>query len=147
MPKFTLSQAAKETGKSKSLIHNAIKNGRLSAYKREDGIFEIDASELFRVFEKNVQEPPEEPIIRTESERLERLLYEQKIDSLAQQLEREKEFNRELLLRLDSEAEERRKLTLLLTHQQEQFSSKSETVEVKKAGKGENLLWKKIFKN
>ena len=146
MSKFTLSQAAKETGKSKSLIHNAIKSGRLSAYKREDGIFEIDASELFRVFEKNVQERQEEPIIRTESERLERLLYEQKIDSLAQQLEREKQFNRELLLRLDSEAEERRKLTLLLTHQQEQFFNRTETVEAKKSGKGENLLWKKIFR-
>jgi Mg/Co/Ni transporter MgtE len=146
MPKFTLSQAAKETGKSKSLIHNAIKSGRLSAYKREDGIFEIDASELFRVFEKNVQERKEEPIIRTESERLERLLYEQKIDSLAQQLEREKQFNRELLSRLDSEAEERRKLTLLLTHHQEQFFSKSEMVEAKKVGKEQNLLWKKIFR-
>lgn len=116
MAKFTLSQAAKETGKSKSIIHNAIKNGRLSAYKREDGIFEIDASELFRVFEKNAQDRQEEPVIKTESERIERLLYEQKIDSLAQQLEREKEFNRELLLRLDSESEERRRLTLLLTY-------------------------------
>jgi 6-phosphogluconate dehydrogenase len=146
MPKFTLSQAAKETGKSKSLIHNAIKSGRLSAHKREDGIFEIDASELFRVFKKNVQERQEEPIIRTESERLERLLYEQKIDSLAQQLEREKQFNRELLLRLDSEAEERRKLILLLTHQQEQFLNRPENVQVEKERKKENLLWKKIFK-
>jgi hypothetical protein len=42
------------------------------------------------VFEKNVH--PQIPH-RTESERLERLLYEQKIDSLAQQLEREKQFS------------------------------------------------------
>jgi hypothetical protein len=83
---------------------------------------------------------------RTESERLERLLYEQKIDSLAQQLEREKQFNRELLLRLDSEAEERRKLTLLLTHHQEQFFNRTENVQVEKESKGENLLWKKIFR-
>ncbi len=65
--------------------------------------------------------------------------YEQKIDSLAQQLEREKQFNRELLLRLDSEAEERRKLTLLLTHQQEQPEKFSKISK-------ENKLWKKIFK-
>lgn len=146
MPKFTLSQAATETGKSKSVIHNAIKNGILSAHRCENGRFEIDAAELFRVFEKNVQERQEEPIIRTESERLERLLYEQKIDSLAQQLEREKQFNRELLLRLDSEAEERRKLTLLLTHQQEQFFNRTENVQVEKERKDENLLWKKIFR-
>jgi galactokinase/mevalonate kinase-like predicted kinase len=105
----------------------------LSAYKREDGIFEIDASELFRVFEKNVQERQEEPIIRTETERLERLLYEQKIDSLAQQLEREKELNRELARRLDDEALERRKLTALLTHQTERKSDGG-------------ALWRKVFK-
>ena len=145
MPKFTLSQAATETGKSKSVIHNAIKNGMLSAHRCENGRFEIDASELFRVFEKNVQEPPEEPIIRTESERLERLLYEQKIDSLAQQLEREKQFNRELLLRLDTEAEERRKLTLLLTHQQEQLNQRGSSEKFDIIAK-ENQLWKKIFK-
>jgi hypothetical protein len=50
-------------------------------------------------------------------------------------------------LRLDSEAEERRKLTLLLTHQQEQLFSKSEkTVQIEKTSKDENLLWRKIFK-
>ena len=146
MPKFTLSQAAKETGRSKSIIHNAINKGRLSAHKREDGIFEIEASELFRVFEKNVPERQEERDDRTDLERLEHLLHEQKVDFLVQQLEREKQFNRELLLRLDSEIEERRKLTLLLTHQQEQFANKSATSAPKTEKKDENLLWKKIFR-
>jgi hypothetical protein len=35
----------------------------------------------------------------------------------------------------------------LLTHQQEQLFNPSETVEAKKVGAGENLLWKKIFKH
>src|SRR5215212_2611487 len=46
---FTLSQAAKATGKSKSSISRAIKTGRLSA-NRNGGFFEIDAAELHRVF-------------------------------------------------------------------------------------------------
>jgi hypothetical protein len=46
---------------------------------------------------------------------------------------------------LDSEADERRKLTLLLTHQQEQFFSKSETVEAKKVGKGKICCGKRFL--
>jgi hypothetical protein len=49
-------------------------------------------------------------------------------------------------MRLDSEAEERRKLTLLITHQQEQFFNRTENVLVEKERKVENLLWKKIFR-
>lgn len=46
---YSLSQAAKVTGKSKSSISRAIDTGRLSA-NRNGGIFEIDAAELHRVF-------------------------------------------------------------------------------------------------
>jgi excisionase family DNA binding protein len=46
---FTLSQAAKATGKSKSSISRAIDTGRLSA-TRNGGLFEINAAELHRVF-------------------------------------------------------------------------------------------------
>ena len=48
--KVSLSRAARLTGKSKSTISNAIKTGRLSADRGEGGIFEIDMSELQRVF-------------------------------------------------------------------------------------------------
>ena len=48
--KVSLSRAAKLTGKSKSSISYAIKTGRLSADRGEGGIFEIDMSELQRVF-------------------------------------------------------------------------------------------------
>ena len=48
--KLSMGMAAKETGVSKTTIHNAIKSGKLSAPK-VDGQYEIDPSELFRVFD------------------------------------------------------------------------------------------------
>ena len=47
---FTIGQAAKESGKSKSTIWKYVKNGVLSAQKNTDGSYRIDAAELFRVF-------------------------------------------------------------------------------------------------
>lgn len=48
--KLSASQAAKETGKSVPTITRAIKSGKISADKTDTGGFEIDPSELFRVF-------------------------------------------------------------------------------------------------
>jgi hypothetical protein len=47
---FTMGQAAKESGKSKSTIWKYVNNGTLSAQKNADGTYSIDAAELFRVF-------------------------------------------------------------------------------------------------
>lgn len=47
---LTLGQAAKETGLSKTAISRAIKNGRLSATRGEQGEYQIDPAELFRVY-------------------------------------------------------------------------------------------------
>ena len=49
--KFTAGQAAKEVGKSLPTISKALKTGRLSAEKVGNR-YEIDASELFRVWPK-----------------------------------------------------------------------------------------------
>ena len=51
MPELSLSQAAKQTGKSKSTINRAIKTGRLSATRHEDGTYSIDPAELTRAFD------------------------------------------------------------------------------------------------
>lgn len=51
MPKLSLSQAAKLTGKSKSTINRAIKTGKLSATRHEDGSYSIDPAELARAFD------------------------------------------------------------------------------------------------
>ena len=60
--KLSLNQAAKECGRAKSTILEAINKGRLTAPKNDQGRYEIDPSELFRVFGPNSQtgrlEPP-----------------------------------------------------------------------------------------
>lgn len=48
--KYTLSEAASATGKNKATIQRAIKSGKISAAKSESGSYEIDPSELHRVF-------------------------------------------------------------------------------------------------
>lgn len=52
---LSLSEAAKEVGKSRSAVWRAIKSGRLSATRTDGGEFQIDGAELARVF------PPEQP--------------------------------------------------------------------------------------
>lgn len=58
---YTLGEAAKATGKSKSTISKAIKTGRLSAKKSESGAYEIDPSELHRVYPATVDGKHEAP--------------------------------------------------------------------------------------
>lgn len=114
---FSLSQAAKETGKGKSSIHRAIKAGRLSAQRHEDGTYSIDAAELFRAFPPTLSEPvserstephqerPVTPIVTEEVLRV-------RVEMLTAQLEREQETVADLRRRLDR-AEER---ILALSH-------------------------------
>jgi TolA-binding protein len=47
---LTLGQAAKAASVSKSTLSRAIKEGRMSATRKEDGAYTIDPSELFRVY-------------------------------------------------------------------------------------------------
>jgi len=47
---FSLSQAAKRAGVSKATVHRAIKSGKLSASRQDDGSFHIDPAELARVY-------------------------------------------------------------------------------------------------
>jgi|TARA_R110002074_G_scaffold204398_2_gene372741 chaperonin cofactor prefoldin len=48
--KYTLSKAATATGKNKATIQRAIKSGKISAAKNSSGAYEIDPSELHRVY-------------------------------------------------------------------------------------------------
>ena len=52
---FTLGTAAKHVGKSKPTISKAIKDGKLSATK-VDGVYQIEPSELNRVFKSRPAE-------------------------------------------------------------------------------------------
>lgn len=47
---LTLTAAAQATGKGKSTLLRAVKSGKLSARRTDDGAFMVDASELARVF-------------------------------------------------------------------------------------------------
>ena len=47
---LTLNQAAKAAGKSKSALLAAMRSGRFSASKDEQGYYQIDPAELFRVY-------------------------------------------------------------------------------------------------
>jgi hypothetical protein len=47
---YTLGQAAKACGKSKSTLSKAVKAGKISVSKNDDGSFHIEPVELFRVF-------------------------------------------------------------------------------------------------
>lgn len=47
---YTLGSAAKATGKSKATISKALKSGRISGHKGDDGVFHIDPAELHRVY-------------------------------------------------------------------------------------------------
>ncbi len=50
MTQLNLREAAEQAGTSKSSIYRAIKSGRLSAPRTDDGGFAIDPAELFRAF-------------------------------------------------------------------------------------------------
>ena len=53
---YTLNEAAKAVGKSKTTIHRAIKSGKMSASKLDSGAYAIDPSELHRVFQDGTME-------------------------------------------------------------------------------------------
>ena len=50
MTSLSLREAAEEAGTSKSTIWRAVKSGRMSATRTDDGGFAIDPGELFRAF-------------------------------------------------------------------------------------------------
>lgn len=54
---LSLSAAAKEVERAKSTLSRAIKQGKLSATRCEDGSYQIDPAELYRVFPAPVPQP------------------------------------------------------------------------------------------
>jgi excisionase family DNA binding protein len=99
MTKFSLTQAAKQVGKSKPTISKAIKTGRLTAEKIGNG-YAIDAAELYRVYPKVA--PLVDAELTTDATRVALLELEAKM--LRQQLEREQETVADLRTRLDKAA-------------------------------------------
>jgi hypothetical protein len=126
---YTLGEAARAVGRSKTTLGRAIKSGRISATRGEDGSYLIDPAELHRVFavtrdghprmERSVTLNGPEPAPSPETLALRQLLAERErlVDEQAGTI-------RDLRARLDAaaeerrrEAEERRRLLALLTDQ------------------------------
>jgi len=129
---YSLRDAAEAVGLGKPSILKAIQKGRISAKKNELGQWEIDPAELHRVYKAIDREPlPSVAVQREEPHEETRETPENnplkaKIEALQEQLNREREWGRELSRRLDEEAtdrrqsaEEVRRLTLLLTYRPE----------------------------
>ncbi|WP_313138105.1 hypothetical protein [Paracoccus jeotgali] len=87
MAQMTLSQAAKATGKSKSTLNRAIKSGKLSAARNDDGTFSIDPAELFRAFPERASDPtPERPAVQAGTGEL-----QSRVNTLEALLQKERE--------------------------------------------------------
>jgi excisionase family DNA binding protein len=156
---LTLGQAAKETGKSKTAIANAIKEGRLSATRLEGGQYQIDPAELFRVYQSRDRQqdssgvqsvtPSETTGLQREAELLRELVEQIKDerDDLRRRLDDAEAERRKEAEAREQAAAELRRLTLLITHQQE---PKPEAVPVPppplpEATTSKGKLWEKLF--
>lgn len=112
---MTLRQAADLCGASRSTIHRALKSGKLSGSRLEDGAWDIDPSELARVFPWDVSEPTQRdnPGQGREGASEREAVLVVKVEMLEHQLERERDTIADLRKRLDK-AEDR---VLALTSQ------------------------------
>jgi excisionase family DNA binding protein len=113
---YSLGEAAKEIGVSKPTVQRAIKSGRLSATRRDDGSYDIDPAELHRAFPAVTQERN----VTSNLKRNETAVLQAEIDGLHEQIALLKDERDDLRRRLDAEAEERRRVTALLTDRRTQ---------------------------
>lgn len=116
---YTVGEAAKATGKSKSTISRAIDAGRISAERLEDGSYRIEPVELHRVFpaatvaerrDDAERDPSRDPVADVEA----RVLAE-RVAGLERELRSRDDQIRDLDRRLDQAHEEKLRLTALLT--------------------------------
>jgi hypothetical protein len=125
---YSLTEAAAASGKSKMTIQRAIKSGKMSASRHDDESYDIDPSELHRVFPPvSVLEADADNKLRHDIPndisllQVELKIRDEKIALIEAEREREREQLTgqidDLRRRLDVEGEERRKLTAILTDQ------------------------------
>jgi hypothetical protein len=109
--KHTAGTAAKAVGKTKSTITKAIASGKLSAFKNDSGAWEIDVSELHRVY-------PPSPTETVEIEQSDTPLVTGEKSKEIQGLERLLKVTEEQLTDVKADRDEWRKQAnkLLLTH-------------------------------
>lgn len=132
---LTASEAAREVGKSLPTITKAIQSGKLSATGPKGGPYSIEPAELFRVWPKVAGKGEETSKLRPEETPSNPGPLQGEIELLQERLRSAQALNErladevsDLRARLDAEAEERRRLTALLTHQMDQPPPASDPV-------------------
>jgi len=100
---LSVKEAADRVGRKRQTIWSAIKNGRITATKNEFGDWEIDPSELFRVYEP-VEEDETDNDKFVDKEENKSDIIEQRI------LQIENDFLRQLLEEKDKQLEDLRRL-------------------------------------
>jgi len=118
---YTIGQAAKATGKSKSTISAYIKKGKIPANKNEDSSYTIDPTDLHRVFPPIAAEDGSEPQ-SNDTEPISLVVQNQHLQGEIELL-REQLTNKDRVIdslrRNLAEAEEQRSLALMLIKWQE----------------------------
>jgi hypothetical protein len=120
---YSLGQAAKAAGISKTSLHRAINKGRVSAAKNDNGAYEIEPSELHRVYppvaEGNSSANPDLVRDGTSETTLETGVIRREVELLRERLADKDSVISDLRERLDQSEKERREkdrqLTALLT--------------------------------
>lgn len=88
---YTLGEAAKAVGKSKTTLHRAIKSGKISAHRVPNGSYSIDPSELHRVFPVVLPVTGTRPLLRNDSEQQINTIETLRIQLELQEKERQRE--------------------------------------------------------
>ena len=96
---YTLGEAAKATGKSKTTLHRAIKSGKISATRQDDRSYSIDPSELHRVFPLATLEQETEQLRSNETEHQDGMAetLRLQLETVEQERERERKFMQETI--------------------------------------------------
>lgn len=121
---YTLGEAAKAAGKSKPTIQRAIKSGKISAKKNQDGSYSIEPVELDRVYPLVTRSSNDTGTMKQSVTPEETAVLQAKLEAAEQRIADKDRVIDYLQRNLDEEREERRKLTLMLTDQREKASKK-----------------------
>lgn len=124
---YSLGQAAKAAGISKTSLHRAIQKGRVSAAKNDNGSYEIEPSELHRIYPPVTDEErsANPDLVRdgTPKTAIETEVLRREVQLLREQITDKETVITDLKERLEQSEQERREkdrqLTALLTDQRE----------------------------
>lgn len=137
MAKLSLNKAAKEANIAKSTLLQALNSKRMSAEKNEKGHWEIETSELFRVFPKSGSTEHTEPkptpyteplkTIQNSALEVEVKMLREKIEDSSLEREREREQAREQIENLREQIErqsaDHRQALAVITDQRPQHTA------------------------